>query len=100
VRFAVSGAGGPATLRVKVVTQNIFGIVSTLDGGTFTTTPGWAPAPKLSTLFSSVVAPFGSKSMQLQISSESGSALIDDLYVDPYLTKLPRASRLRSWSRC
>ena len=55
--------------------------------GTFSTGGDWAPSPKLSTLLSAVVAPFGAKTMQLQIGVSSGSALVDDLYVDPYLTK-------------
>jgi hypothetical protein len=48
---------------------------------------GWNAAPKLSTLFSALAAPLGTRSMTIQISVESGSAYVDDLFVDPLFTK-------------
>ena len=33
-------------------------------------------------------APLGTKSMELRITVESGTAQIDDLFVDPWLTKV------------
>jgi hypothetical protein len=38
-------------------------------------------------LFSALAAPLGAKSMQLQFTVESGSASIDELFVDPFLSK-------------
>jgi hypothetical protein len=70
-----------------VVSRSLLGVLSILDGGTFTVQSGWDPSPKLSTLLSALGAPLGTKSMQLQISVDSGTALIDDLYVDPLMTK-------------
>jgi hypothetical protein len=87
VRFVAAGAGGSAVIHVRVYAKSLLGVLSTLDGGRFTVASGWAPAPKLSTLFSALASPLGTKSMQLQITVESGKALIDDLYVDPFLTK-------------
>ena len=87
VRFVATGVGGSAVIHVRVVSRSLLGVLSTLDGGRFTVASGWAPSPKLSTLFSALASPVGSKSMQLQISVESGKALIDDLYIDPFLTK-------------
>jgi len=87
VRFVVSGVNGPAVVHVRVVARNLLGVLSVLDGGRFTAASAWAPTPKLSTLFSALTAPLGTKSMQLQISVESGTALVDDLYVDPFLSK-------------
>jgi hypothetical protein len=87
IRFFVAGVGGKATVHVRVVAHSLLGIVSILDGGTFTAGPGWAPSPKLSTLFSALAAPLGSKSMELQFTVESGTAMIDDVYIDPFLTK-------------
>jgi hypothetical protein len=87
VRFVVAGDGGSATVHVRVVSRSLLGVLSILDGGTFQIGPGWNPAPKLSTLFSALASPLGSKSMTLIISSESGQAQIDDLYVDPFLMK-------------
>ena len=47
----------------------------------------WRPSPKLSTLFSALGAPLGSKTMTLQFTVERGTAQIDDLFVDPFLMK-------------
>jgi hypothetical protein len=87
VRFVAGGVGGQATVHVRVVSQSLLGILSVLDGGTFTVGSGWDAAPKLSTLFSALAAPLGTKSMQLIITSESGTAQIDDLYIDPFFMK-------------
>lgn len=87
VRFVATGVGGTAKIHVRVVAHNLLGVLSILDGGTFTVGSRWDASPKLSTLFSALGAPLGAKSMQLQISVESGTAQIDDLYVDPFLTK-------------
>jgi hypothetical protein len=87
VRFVAAGVGGPATIHVRVVAHNLLGLLSILDGGTFTVPAGWDAAPKLSTLFSALIAPLGTKSMELRITVENGTAQIDDLFVDPWLTK-------------
>jgi hypothetical protein len=87
VRFVAGGAGGSAKVHVRVVAQSLLGVLSILDGGTFTVSSGWDAAPKLSTLFSALGAPLGTKSMQLIITSESGTAQIDDHYVDPFFMK-------------
>jgi hypothetical protein len=87
VRFFVAGQDGPARVHVRVVTRSLLGLLSVLDGGTFTTGQGWDPSPKTSTLLSSLASLVGTKTMQLQFTVESGTAQIDDLFVDPYLTK-------------
>jgi hypothetical protein len=85
LRFMVRGDG--ATVHVWISTQNLLGVVSTLDGGTFSAGSAWAPSPKLSTLLSAVVAPFGTKSMQLHVDVSGAPAQIDDLYVDPFVMR-------------
>jgi hypothetical protein len=87
VRFVAGGVGGQAKIHVRVAAQSLLGILSILDGGTFTVNSGWDAAPKLSTLFSALAAPLGTKSMQLILTSESGTAQIDDLYIDPFFMK-------------
>ena len=84
IRFTTSGSG---RVHVRVVTKNLLGLLSTLDGGSFSVNGSWDASPKLSTLLSAIVAPLGTKSMQLQISADSGTVYIDDLYVDPFLTR-------------
>lgn len=87
IRFVAAGAGGSAVVHVRIVSRSLLGLLSTLDGGRFTVPAGWNAAPKLSTLFSALAAPLGARSMTIQISVESGSAYIDDLFVDPLFTK-------------
>lgn len=87
IRFLVSGDHGSATVHVRVVAHSLLGALSVLDGGSFTAGSSWAPSPKLSTLLSAVAAPLGTKSLELQFSVDSGSALIDDLFVDPFKIK-------------
>jgi hypothetical protein len=87
VRFFAVGANGDARVHVRVVSRGLLGVLSVLDGGTFTAGSGWQPSPKVSTLFSALSAPLGTKSMQLQFTVESGTAQIDDLFVDPFLSK-------------
>jgi hypothetical protein len=86
-RFFVSGQNGPAVVHVRVVSRSLLGVLSILDGGTFVAGSSWSPSPKISTLFSALAAPLGSKTMQLQFSVESGTAQIDDVFVDPLLVR-------------
>jgi hypothetical protein len=86
-RFFSAGQGGPATIHVRIVSRGLLGVLSVLDGGTFKTSESWTPSPKISTLFSALAAPLGTKSMQLQFTVESGTAQIDDLFVDPLLSQ-------------
>ena len=86
-RFFAAGQNGPATIHARVVTRNLLGIVSVLDGGTFTANEGWTASPKVSTLLSALTSPVGAKTMQLQFTVESGTAQIDDLFIDPFLTR-------------
>ena len=101
VRFFAAGDGGDATIHVRVVSRSLLGVLSVLDGGTFTAGSTWRPSPKLSTLLSALGAPLGSKTMTLQFTVERGTAQIDDLYVDPFREALGeqrsgRRIRLRS----
>ncbi|HEY2326832.1 MAG TPA: hypothetical protein VGH52_05045 [Gaiellaceae bacterium] len=85
LRFVVQGSG--AKVHVTVSAKNLLGIVSVLDGGSFTAGSTWAPSPKLSTLLSALTSPVGAKSMQVTISVSGAPAQIDDLYVDPFALK-------------
>ena len=86
-RAFATGVGAPATIHVRVYSRGLLGILSVLDGGTFQVNQCWTPTPKISTLFSAVAAPAGTKSMTLQFTVESGTAQIDDLFVDPLLSQ-------------
>jgi hypothetical protein len=86
-RFFVSGVNGNATVHVRAISRSLLGVLSVLDGGTFTAQNGWAPSPKIWNLGSSVASLVGSKTLTLQFTVENGTAQIDDLFVDPYLTR-------------
>ena len=87
VRFVAAGVNGSARIHVRVVSHGLLGILSVLDGGSFTVPSGWDAAPKLSTLFSALTAPLSAGLMEIRITVESGTAQLDDLYVDPFLTR-------------
>jgi hypothetical protein len=87
VRFFAAGVGGNATIHVRVESHSLLGVLSILDGGTFTASQGWSPSPKVSTLLSALAAPLGTKTMTLQFTVQSGTAQIDDLFVDPFFAK-------------
>lgn len=87
VRFFASGVKTTARIHVRVFARSLLGVVSVLDGGSFTAGTAWAPSPRISTLFSAIAAPLGTKAMELQFTVESGTARIDDLFVDPLLVK-------------
>ncbi|HUK45068.1 MAG TPA: hypothetical protein VLV28_07220, partial [Gaiellaceae bacterium] len=87
IRFFAAGVGGPATLHVEIVTRSLLGLLSVLDGGTVTVAPGWAPTPVFSTAGSQLAMLAGAKTIQLRISTVSGNAQIDDVYVDPFCSR-------------
>lgn len=84
--FAKAANGNSARLHVRVVARSLLGVLSILDGGGAAAGSDWAPATKISCLFSALVAPLGTKSMQIQIFADD-DLLIDDLYVDPFLQR-------------
>jgi hypothetical protein len=87
IRLFAQGEDGPARIHVRIVTHSLLGVLSVLDGGTFTANESWAPSPRVSSLCSALASLVGAKSMQLQFTVESGTAQIDDLFVDPFLSE-------------
>jgi hypothetical protein len=84
--FAKSADDDSSKLHVRVVARSLLGILSILDGGGARIGSDWAPATRISCLFSALVAPLGTKSMQIQIFADD-DVLIDDLYIDPFLQR-------------
>jgi hypothetical protein len=86
--FAVSADGQPARVHVRVLTRSLLGVLAVLDGGSFSVGTTWAPTPVIYSTFSGLATTVSaSKAMQIQITVDSGNVQIDDLYVDPLLTK-------------
>jgi hypothetical protein len=81
--FVASGSASPATVHVRVQLRGLLGsVLGLLDGGTVTAGQAWSPTPVLNAL----QLPIGTSSVQLQLSSTSGTVLLDDVYLDPWLT--------------
>jgi hypothetical protein len=87
IRFLAIAVSGKPVVHVRIASYGPLGLLSTLDGGTFAPASSWAPSPKLSTLFSALSAPLAASSMKIQLSVTGGTVRIDDLFVDPFLTK-------------
>jgi hypothetical protein len=81
LRFVGKGSG-----RVKVTIQvnSLFGVVSTLDGGTVSPNGSWTPSPRVGLLLSNVGGLLTTKAISLKLSTSNGSVQIDDVYLDPW----------------
>ena len=79
-------ASGPGTLHVQVIAHGLLGGLSVLDGGTVAVGPGWNPTTDFGTLLGQLNAPVGTKSIQIQLTA-TGNVQIDDIYIDPFLSR-------------
>jgi hypothetical protein len=81
VRFFLKG---DANVRVQVVERNLLGlVVGILDWTTIDGAPTWQPSPTVVNL-DSLQGLVGVSSVQLRFTALDGSALVDDVYVDPW----------------
>ena len=83
VRFFAKSPSGSGTLRVRLVTRSLLGVLSILDGGTVRVGSTWAPVDKIGTTFSQLAVLAGTKKIQVELTA-TGDVQIDDLYVDPF----------------
>lgn len=82
MRFVLGGALG-SKVKVQVLYRGLVSsLVGILDGTVVTSTGAWAPSPQVSMLGG--VLPLLTKSVQFRFVGVSGSALIDDVYLDPF----------------
>jgi hypothetical protein len=84
--FARSTTGESGTIRVRVQVRSLLGLLTVLDLGTLNVGPEWSPTPVHLQLGAALAALVGSKTMQVQFIPSTG-VLIDDLYVDPLISK-------------
>ena len=87
VRFFAMSPTGSGTVRVQLIAYGVLGPLATLDGGSVSAGKTWAPTPKLGTTLSQLNTVLGAKSIAIKLTAVSGSALVDDLYIDPFLAR-------------
>jgi hypothetical protein len=88
MRFFATAPGGSGSMRVDVLSRNLLGILSVLDGGVVTAGSRWQPSPALSLLGSNLSSPLWASWVQLRFRPLASSSLaIDDVYVDPWVIR-------------
>jgi hypothetical protein len=81
MRFIAGGSKG--SVKVQVLYRGpLSSVLGTFDGGTVTSTGTWAPSPEMSMLGG--VLPLLTQSVQFRFVATTGSARIDDVYLDPW----------------
>jgi hypothetical protein len=82
--FASAGGSSAATVDVQIRLRGLTGgLLRILDGGSVSLAPGWQPTPVLLAL----QLPIGTSSVQIALASSNGTVLVDDVYIDPWLTE-------------
>ena len=84
--FARSVGAASATIHVRVVATGLLGVLTVLDGGSATVGATWAPTPVFATTLSQLNTLVGAKTIEIEITATSGSAQVDDLYIDPFVS--------------
>ena len=85
--FAVA-PGGSGSMRVDVISRNLLGILSVLDGGVVTAGSSWQPSQPLSLLGSNLGSALWATWVQLRFRPSGDTSLaIDDVYVDPWVIR-------------
>jgi hypothetical protein len=82
MRFVIGGAAG-SKVKVQVLYRGVVSsVLGVFDGGTVSSSGVWAPSPQISMLGG--VLPLLTASVQFRFTAVSGSAQIDDVYLDPF----------------
>jgi hypothetical protein len=82
-RFVGRGNG---RVRVTVRVRSLLGVISILDGGTVQLNNSWRPSPRVSLLLTNIGGLLGTKAISLRFTTLDGTAQIDDVYVDPWVS--------------
>jgi hypothetical protein len=86
--FARSADGGRSTVRVEVVSRNLLGVLSILDGGPVVAGPSWQPSPRVSLLGSNLASLLWTTQVHLRFRAVGDtSSQLDDVYVDPWVIR-------------
>jgi hypothetical protein len=82
-RFVGRGNG---RVRVTVRVRGLFGVISIFDGGTVSLNSSWRPSPRVSLLLTNIGGLLTTKAISLRFTTVDGTAQIDDVYVDPWVS--------------
>jgi hypothetical protein len=82
-RFVGRGSG---RVRVTVRVRGPLGVISILDGGTVSLNNSWRPSPRVSLLLTNIGGLLTTKAISLRFTAVNGTAQIDDVYVDPWVS--------------
>jgi hypothetical protein len=83
LRFVGRGGG---LVRVTVRVRGLLGVVSVLDGGTLLMNSSWRPSPRVSLLLTNIGGLLKTNAISLRFTTVIGTAQIDDVYVDPWVS--------------
>jgi hypothetical protein len=87
-RLFAFAPGGSGAMRVDVLSRNLLGILSVIDGGVFNAGSSWAPTPPVSLLGSNLGSALWATHVQLRFRPVGDTSLaIDDVYVDPWVIR-------------
>jgi hypothetical protein len=85
--FAMAPAGS-GSMRVDVLSRNLLGVLSVIDGGVVNADSRWQPTQPLSLLGSNLGSALWATWVQLRFRPIGDSSLaIDDVYVDPWVIR-------------
>jgi hypothetical protein len=81
MRFVVRGDSG-AKVKVQIIYRGLLSsVLGILDGGTISAGGSWKPSPEIGMVGG--VLPLLTTSVQFRFTAVNGTALIDDVYLDP-----------------
>ena len=83
--FRLVGRGN-GRVRVTVRVRGLLGVISILDGGTVQLNGSWRPSPRVSLLLTNIGGLLTTKAISLRFTAVDGTAQIDDVYVDPWVS--------------
>jgi hypothetical protein len=87
MRFFSVAPTGAASLRVEVVSRNLLGILSVVDGGTVRAGSSWQPTPAMSLLGTNLSSLIFTIWVQFRFRPVDAAVTIDDVYVDPWVIR-------------
>ncbi len=83
MRFVARGDAG-SKVKVQIIYRGLLSsVLGILDGGTVSAGESWQPSQ---TMLATLNAPLGTTSAQFVFTPSGGDALLDDVYVDPWVT--------------
>jgi hypothetical protein len=87
MRFFAVSPDGAGSLRVEVVSRNLLGVLSVIDGGTVRAGSSWAPTPTMSLLGSNLSSLIFTTWVNFRFRPVDAAVRIDDVYVDPWVIR-------------